>query len=308
MQKLSVFILCALCAGCAPIAGTRFADEAPPPDTSGWNKAKLSDDLKDAMKEVVKEREKYFNHYKAKYTIQTGFDSTLIGVATATLSAAFFGASKDVVGGLGIGAGSLSTYRSYYDPEKEGQAYLKGYQGMRCITTAASFLQNADPDALQLSITSLRDKIAKTQNAKKQDAATTSAIDAAKSALAAAEREISAYNQAPLSVRLTADGIAKSVEIAMHRSSPDISQMGNNINIGLRAASESAASAAEARTKWAQAIKDTTTGEVLAKTKDAKDAAREAVQLTSDSSTILANLPMPPYSEIVANITSCGQN
>src|SRR5579883_1116838 len=93
---------------------------------SGYDTSKVPQNLRKFLIAISDKKNEYWSKLPVKRWEQTAFDSSLIGVASATVSAAFFGASSGAIGGLGIGAGTISAYRSYYNPEGERSVYAKG--------------------------------------------------------------------------------------------------------------------------------------------------------------------------------------
>ena len=306
------FLLAIASTGCAtqtpPMA--RVGAEAPPPST-GWDNAAIPDDLKNALNAVDAKRVEYKAEYDKKVVIQTSFDSGLLALAAAGISAAFYGAGRDLVGGFGLGSGVLSAYRGYYDPSNEAAAYLKGFQNLRCIDAAAQMMLTANPKHLL----DMRDKLyTSLQNSTVQESSPSSVQSAGNSALQAVDEQLAAYNQAPFTVRAALDTIEDRVELANHRNSPAAADIQNTLNASLASASQGAASAAAARAKWAQAVQDTADQQAAANVASdqgsrdapaAQGAAAASAQVTTNSNNALEAIPIPPYTDIMAHVTAC---
>jgi len=104
--------------------------------------------LAEYLKKVEETSAEYEKKSDSKGKWQTSFDSTLIGVATGGVAAAFYHASADLIGGFGLAAGALTAYRSYYDPKGGGDIYLRGKFALDCIHANAQPLLIAKPEGL----------------------------------------------------------------------------------------------------------------------------------------------------------------
>jgi hypothetical protein len=148
-------------------------------------------------------RDKYAKEILRKRDEQTWFDSPIIGLGIASVAAALFRASPPAIGSVGLVSGGLSQYRSYYNPEGVGAAYVRAVKAARCVASDAEPLMTVQPEDLWTAIASLRVAMAQvsataamldpsTQEGKDGADAASKAMTAANSALAALTAEASA--------------------------------------------------------------------------------------------------------------------
>jgi hypothetical protein len=221
--------------------------------------------LQTALNATNAQLTQYGKQVRAKGNEQTAFDSSMIALATGSVVAAFAHASLPTIGGFAIGSNGLSAYRSYYDPEGEGAAYLKAEKSLRCISTTASPFVNADIGGVLAAVGDLQTKMdevsAAASNLSGTDPKTTAASEAATKALSAAKTaqaalvtESQAYNQLPSVVQSGNDIVAGYVEIKNHRSIIDVTSVQASLNAGIQAAATSAAQTLTAASKLQDAL------------------------------------------------------
>jgi hypothetical protein len=94
-----------------------------------------------ARRHVMKTYLDYSKQETDKRNIQTGFDSSIIALATGVVAAAFFRGSADLIGGLGLGGAAVTSYDKYYNPDGEGAIYIDAKKRLLCLlNTSQPFL------------------------------------------------------------------------------------------------------------------------------------------------------------------------
>lgn len=195
-------------------------------------------------------------------TEQTIFDSTLLTLVTGAIGAAFFHADSDVIGALGLAAGSTTTYRNYYDPGRERRSYLKAAQSLQCVAGASTVISLQNPDQLAILRQQLRSRKYKLiyafalagQHTPAEIEAEQAAITAADSAINALTTEITAYLHGPADLSRQLLAVNSYVDVQESRDYVDTAKVQQTIQAGITTATQGAAAAIEAQVKLQSAI------------------------------------------------------
>jgi len=214
---------------------------------------------------IVATRKYYHIRARLDRIEQTAFDSTVLTLITTAVSAAFFHGGEQLVGGLGLAAGGVSAYRSYYDPNREGHTFNKASTTLQCFVDESSLITLQTPfrlvvlrrniQRLKYKVVSAFGNVPPPHDAKTTAeytataAAVTTAIDAADSVTVALTAEINAYLRQPNILRKNLSATNEFVTLQNDRAYVNANDVQQRINSGISAATAGAVSAAEARVK-----------------------------------------------------------
>jgi hypothetical protein len=220
---------------------------------------------------------------------QTMFDSTTIALGIGSVATALYGGPASAIAGLALAGTGVDRYRSYYNPEGQGAAYVKALSATRCVSSNAEIYLQVAPQDLWNAIASLKAAIADVdataaavanapatkpsgQDRKANVGAVAAATvndaaisqtsaDAANAALVAAnealsslQAEASALIQAVSGIDKAHDAIKNYLDSALHRQTTSTSDVQLALNQGLSAAQQSAAATLTARDNLYAAI------------------------------------------------------
>lgn len=246
-----------------------FSDKATPDSTTWWLHS--AQDL----------AEKYKERYKGLKRLEPWFDFPIIGLAAAGAGALLFGASTNVVAGIGLGAGTLAVGRTYLNPGATASVYLSGRKAIDCVIDAAGPLVKAESvkETLKAKSDSVRTSLRSAEiwfasqslqseqlpaalgNAKN---ALGAAISSAKDALKLAEAEVMAATNGPTHIATAIGKIEVLVAQGVNRTPVDFATAQSAISSAITASAAQQAALQSAREKISgQAKKPPTEGETI---------------------------------------------
>jgi hypothetical protein len=222
--------------------------------------------------------------------VEPWFDIPIIGLAAAGVGALLFGASTNVIAGIGLGAGTLAVGRTYLNPGGTATVYLSGRRALDCVIDAArplvapdlvvselrkasgnvrTHLRQAEDWSVSLQGETLDAELANAKNA--LDAA----IGAARDALNLAEAETKAADAGPSQIATAIGRIEVLVAQGINRTPVDF------------ATAQSAISSAITTSATQQATLQTARDQISGQAKDAAEAKAAAARLTDRAATPL---------------------
>jgi hypothetical protein len=253
MKKALAVCLSLLLGGCAtaPQVGTITATTKRQYSKGllpAFDETQVTANIRQAVKDVSDDEADFSNKIDRYRGVQTSFDSSVILLSIGAVAAALYKSSTAALGGIGIVTNGAVAYRSYYDPEAEGAAYIKATDDLRCLVTHGSALQVAQPEGLLTQVATLQIAMNKvvttsallnasstsatlTQQAKDDGGdAAAKALDAARNAQAALQAEIQAYNLGPATITQGHNAVLNFIALKRHRAYVDAGATKTAIN------------------------------------------------------------------------------
>jgi hypothetical protein len=204
----------------------------------------------------------YQERYVYLKRVEPWFDIPLIGLAAAGAGALLFGASTNVIAGIGLGAGTLAVGRTYLNPGGTATVYLSGRGALDCVIDAARPLVKSDPVVSELRSASdnVRTYLRSAENwsaslqGETLDAelanaknALDAAIGAARDALNLAEAEIDAADAGPNQIATAIGRIEVLVAQGVNRTPVDFATAQSAISSAITASAAQRATLQTAR-------------------------------------------------------------
>lgn len=252
---------------------------------------------------------------------QTMFDSSLIGLSTATVAAAFFRGSRDLMGGLGIATGGLEQYRGYYNNKKRVHDYNISIAAARCVSSQAESLQSVDPQKEYWSrmrrlkkwiyyVETARDALPPGAAGDSGRAAAAQAISAAESAFAALQTEALAILDAPSTIDQAHDAIKNHLDAIRERTEPTSTGVTSALNDAIVAVSKVESATATAKDQLVSAMVAGSKAAMDANTAQPKKAPAivNLVQQPENDPLTLNEAQTPPLAPAPAPVTVTSSN
>jgi hypothetical protein len=165
--------------------------------------------IKDVVETTIQLQNEYGVRYQQAARAQDFVGVPLIAAAAGATGALLFGATTDTIAAIGLGAGTLAAYNSYFSPGTLAETYLAGHRATSCLLAHAAILDDRDFDrgtsrelraTLVTNLTILRSK--ERPSERSAAALYDETVAAATAALTVADNEIAAYDGRAMALEL----------------------------------------------------------------------------------------------------------
>lgn len=210
----------------AAVDGTAASgyDRRVPGDPNWYEPASAAQDIAIARM-YVNDKRMAFQRFECRKELSNRiyYDRPLLVTAIVAGAAALAKANAYIIGGVGLTAGALATFKTYNHPDSDRDAFLTAYGQLTCVydethslaLTAASDKAIYNRDALQLAIESVGADVGPlsvadaklTPGQKATLAAANTALDAGNKALEAANASIANYGRISTTIYKTTTAI-----------------------------------------------------------------------------------------------------
>lgn len=198
---------------------------------------------------AIKKREKEYGEFSRELKNENSnlFDYPLIGIAAASAASLFYGASTDVIGGLGIGAGTILGFKTYTSNTERSVFYRSARKGLSCIYIHSNIFMNSDSsfsiiqstiEQAQLDIDRANELLPDLEPGSKEKETLDGAIVSAEAAIKLGEDAKAAIKGCVVTIYETAESIHGTLESELDGIMPDISQIISTIEASAKTESE----------------------------------------------------------------------
>jgi hypothetical protein len=250
-----------------------------------WRLDRMRDEYAEALAAVQRER-------------VWVYDVPLIGLAIGAAAAGIYGAHRDTLAGIGLGAASFGGFRSYANPDAQRQAYVAGLSALDCIGDSMHVFYQARNDRAMLKAIpddlmkqrAADEKLLASLGAADADArdALNAALDAATTAVTVANTALTRIDSAPQDIVETISAVDRAWYLKVTGAQGNVTDITAKIDSFAKEVIEKRAAAKDVETKSGVASARATAAEPAVAARAAAAAPRAPAPPPTDAEKAIA--------------------